>query len=126
MQTDGFLKPREQRRRASRQNKRSDRQPVFGSGDVVTLKAGIRTPEYYIFNLDGETTEGELSKYLKDNSMRTHEVEGRSNDNATNRSMGVVIDSDAAESIRKPDLWPRNVGVRPYYNKRNTSRVSKD
>ena len=33
MQTDGFLKPREQRCRASRQNERSDRQPVFGSGE---------------------------------------------------------------------------------------------
>ena len=121
--TGGFVRPREQRLREARQGKRPTRQQVFGSSTSETLKAGKRTREFFVFNLDGDTTQDDLSKFLIDSGIQAPNIERKSNEDATNKSFRIVIDSNDAEKIMRPELWPRGVGVRPYYNrsKRATS-----
>ena len=86
------------------QGKRSARQQVFGSSASDTLKAGKRTREFCVFNLDDDTTQDDMSKSLNDSSIQAPDIERKSNEDATNKSFRVVIDSNDAERIMRPEL----------------------
>ena len=71
---DGFQLPREQRKRRARDGKKTSREPVYGSNDVTSLRAGKRTRELFVFNLDCDTTEDDLSNFLSNSNIIVSEI----------------------------------------------------
>ena len=124
---EGFEHPREQRRRDQRQVRRTARKPMYGSAENNVLKAGKKTRELFVFNLDPETTQDDLSSYLNNAGIDLIEIERRSNDDAMNKSFRITINNCDIDTLMKPEMWPSGVGVRPYYRKRaSRDRKSND
>ena len=117
LDSDGFEIQRGERRRLNRTQ--TARQPVYGSSDTVSgLRAGKRSRDLFIFNLNAETSDDELKSFLLDNGIDAQEVECQSKENSFNTSYRLKVDSTDAEKLLKPEFWPANVGIRPYFRKR--------
>ena len=108
---------RAQRRQLNRN--RTSHKPVYGSKDSATsLKAGKRFIELFIFNLDAETTEVEVTSFLRDNNISVIEIDCQSKAESSNKSFRIKVNSDLLETLLKPEFWPAQVGVRPFFRKR--------
>ena len=114
---DGFSITRAQRRREMRCDK-TDNPAVFGSTASAVLRAGARTREIFVFNLDIETDDDGLRSYFSDIGVEAIEIECRSNTNARNKSFRVVILHTDLKKVMDASNWPAGVGCRMYYKKR--------
>ena len=115
---EGFQRPREQRRHDQRQVRRAARKSMYGSAENNALKAGKKTRELFVFNLDPEMTQDDLSSYLNNAGIDLIEIERRSIDDAMNKSFRITINNCDIDTVMKPEMWPCGVGVRPFYRKR--------
>ena len=111
---DDFQLPRSQLRRNDRRNKRA----VFGTKGGTELKGGERYKEIFIFNLESGTTADEVSEYMKRANVTACEVECKSNEESRLKSFRVRVKDTQYGTAMMADMWPQNVGCRPYFRSR--------
>ena len=107
---DDFHLPREQMKRAERRNRKA----VYVSKGGTTLKGSERTRDIFLFNIESETTEDDIKQFMATTDVKCIEVECRSNQDARNKSFRVQIGEADYEKTMNADMWPANVGFRPY------------
>ena len=111
---DDFQLPRSQRRRNDRRNKRA----VFGTKGGTELKGGERYKEIFIFNLESGTTADAISEYMNRANVTACEVECKSNEESRLKSFRVRVKDTQYGTAMMADMWPQNVGCRPYFRSR--------
>ena len=111
---DDVQLPRSQRRRNDRRNKRA----VFGTKGGTELKGGERNKEIFIFNLESGTTADAISEYMNRANVTSCEVECKSNEESRLKSFRVRVKDTQYGTAMMADMWPQNVGCRPYFRSR--------
>ena len=87
---------------------------VGGSGDDFHLPREQMKRAERLFNIESETTEDDIKQFMATTDVKCMEVECRSNQDARNKSFRVQIGEADCEKTMNADMWPANVGFRPY------------
>ena len=95
---------------------------IFGTKGGTDLNGGERYKEIFVFNLERNTTADDITEYMNDGNVTACEVECRSNEEARHRSFRVLINDNQFEKVMMADMWPENVGCRPYFSPRGKVR----
>ena len=108
-------------RQPKRDRSKNKPSAVFGKAGYGRITAATRTREIFVFNLDHDTGENDLSSCFQRLNVHVHELDCRLHEESRTKSYRVMINMVDVEKVMNPDVWPKGVGLRMYFRQRKTA-----
>lgn len=112
---EGFDYDAEQKRRRRRQRIIKG-QKSGGGGSLVGAPEPLR--DIFVYRLRKSTKADDVAQHMIDNEMEPQTIELVSHEDSRFSSFRVQVNASLLQKVLQPDMWPENVCVRRYWQKK--------
>ena len=94
--------------------------------NTSVFKVNPRRHEFVVFNVPRGTEVDIVKQYIASNNVDAMDIVRLSKDDWSNQSFRVCVSYDHIEKVKVSDIWPENIGYRPFYRNRNSNKNKDD